>query len=108
MSSQRIRVEVVYAQTERQTLRQLELDDGATAADAVMASGLWADFPELDPTAEQFARYGCLIGRQARLSDGDRIEILRPLFADPKEARRMSAAQSGQRDRRSGRTGSSR
>ncbi len=102
MSRQGIRVDVIYAQSECRTLRRVELDEGATAAEAVAASGLWADFPELDSTAELFARFGRLIGRQARLSDGDRIEILRPLVIDPKEARRRSAARSGRPSPRNG------
>mgnify|MGYP001589834670 CR=1 FL=1 len=84
VSKPRIRVQVVYAQAERQTLRQIELDDGATAADAMAASGLLADFPELNRAAERFGRHGRLIGRQERLKDGDRIEVLRPLVVDPK------------------------
>ena len=55
------------------------------------------EFSELDPGAEQFGRYGRLIGRLEHLRDGDRVEILRPLVVDPKEARRLSAAKSGRR-----------
>ena len=102
MSSPRIRVEVVYAQAEQQALRRVELDAGATAADALAASGLCNDFPALAPSPEQFGRHGRLIGREALLSDGDRIEILRPLVADPREARRRNATRSARGGKSSG------
>lgn len=89
-----LHVEVVYARADRQVLRQIEVPQGATASEAVVASGIWMEFPELNPAAGQFARYGRLISRLEPVRDGDRIEILRPLLVDPKEARRMSAAKS--------------
>jgi putative ubiquitin-RnfH superfamily antitoxin RatB of RatAB toxin-antitoxin module len=93
----RLRVQVVFAWPDRQILRQVDLPEGATAIDAVEASKLWTEFPELNSASEQFGRFGRLIGRLEPLRDGDRVEILRPLLVDPKEARRLSAAKSGRR-----------
>jgi putative ubiquitin-RnfH superfamily antitoxin RatB of RatAB toxin-antitoxin module len=95
-----ISIEVLYALPDRQIVLQLELPAGSTAADAVTASGLQGEFPEIASTASAFARYGRLISRLEPLRDGDRIEILRPLQVDPKQARRLSAAKSARnRDR---------
>lgn len=92
----RLRVEVVYALAAAQARVTLELPDGASVGDAVAASGLAAQY---QPQSGLW-RFG-IGGRQVqairRLRDGDRVEILRPLAADPKEARRLRAR--GQRRR---------
>ena len=89
-TSSSIRVEVAYALPERQTLRELRLPEASTVADAIRASGLLEDFPDLD--AARVGIFGRAVRPDARLSDGDRVEIYRPLVADPKEARRKRAA----------------
>ncbi|MDB5988228.1 MAG: hypothetical protein JWR16_3281 [Nevskia sp.] len=81
-----IEVEVVYALPQRQQLRRLTLDDGATVADALAKAGL----EEL--TNGNVGIFGRVVDRQQRLKDGDRIEVYRPLLADPKLARRRRAA----------------
>ncbi len=88
---QTIHVEVVLAMPERQELIALEVLSGSTLADAIAQSGvieMFEDF-ELDP-----ARIG-IFGQKANpeqvLRDGDRVEIYRPLIADPKEVRRQRA-----------------
>ncbi len=86
-----IGIEVVYALPSRQVVRSLSLTQGATALSAVVESRLSEEFPEIVPEAAQLACFGKLIGRDAVLRDGDRVEILRPLLADPKEARRRKA-----------------
>ena len=87
-----VRVEVAYASPGRQELREVELPEGASAADAVRASGLAADFPGIDPAVNGVAIYGRRVKPDAVLREGDRVEILRPLRADPKDLRRARAA----------------
>jgi uncharacterized protein len=85
-------VEVVYAQSpERQVLRSLRLAEGASAAEALAASGLFEACPELRQSEPQIGIHGRLIERDTALRDGDRVEIYRPLEVDPKEARRSRA-----------------
>jgi putative ubiquitin-RnfH superfamily antitoxin RatB of RatAB toxin-antitoxin module len=81
-----LRVEVVLAWPRRFQARELRLAPGATVADAVAAAGL--DAPEV----VGFAIHGVRAEGATLLRDGDRVELLRPLQADPKEARRRRAA----------------
>ncbi len=88
---QSIRVEVVLAMPDRQELVVLEVTTGSTLADAITQSGLaemFEDF-ELDPT--RVGIFGQKASPDQVLRDGDRVEIYRPLIADPKEARRQRA-----------------
>jgi putative ubiquitin-RnfH superfamily antitoxin RatB of RatAB toxin-antitoxin module len=84
----RIRVEVLYALPHAQQLVALELSEGATVRAALQASGLLEGIPVLVRPRLQFGVYGKLVGPERVLRNGDRVEILRPLPADPKEARR--------------------
>ena len=81
-----LRVEVVLAWPRRFEARELRLPAGATVADAVAAAAL--DAPEV----VGFAIHGVRAEGPTLLRDGDRVELLRPLQADPKEARRRRAA----------------
>ncbi|MER3547020.1 MAG: RnfH family protein [Rhodanobacteraceae bacterium] len=87
-----IRVSVVFAATPEEVfLRDVELPDGSNVGDAIAVSGVRAAFPQLpidDAHVGIFSRKSTL---DARLRDGDRVEIYRPLKIDPKEARRMRA-----------------
>lgn len=87
----RIRVEVVYALPQAQQLVALELSEGATVRAALQASGLLEGIPVLEHPRLRFGIYGKLLGPERVLRDGDRVEILRPLPADPKESRRRRA-----------------
>lgn len=89
---ERVRVRVVYALPERQPMIDVELKSGASVADAVAASGLTAEFPEIASRPLQCAVYGRVVTPEDPVRDGDRVEILRPLIADPKENRRAAAA----------------
>jgi len=86
----KLRVDVVYALAGRQTVVELRLPEGATAGQAAEASGLAAAGLRLGIGGKTVAA-----GRV--LSDGDRVELLRPLAADPKEARRRRARNAGGR-----------
>jgi uncharacterized protein len=86
-----LRIEVVYALPAGEDAVSLRLAPGATAADAVRASGLAERHPEIDLERQKIGIHGRVVKREARLSDGDRVEIYRPLLAEPKEARRRRA-----------------
>ena len=86
-----MKVEVVYAKPEVQTLLSLEIAEGATAESAIRASGLMKKFPEIDLTVQAVGIFGKLCPLDHPLRPGDRVEIYRPLLADPKEARRGRA-----------------
>jgi putative ubiquitin-RnfH superfamily antitoxin RatB of RatAB toxin-antitoxin module len=86
----RIAVEVAYAEPSRQFLRRIELDAGATVADAIDASGV-AVACAIDPAAFASGIWSKPAARTAVLRDGDRVELYRPLKADPKESRRRRA-----------------
>jgi putative ubiquitin-RnfH superfamily antitoxin RatB of RatAB toxin-antitoxin module len=90
---ERILVEVVHARPERQVVVAVELPVGASAGEAVRASGIAAQFPGLDVESAPLGIYGRRIERDHRLAPGDRVEIYRPLAADPKEVRRRLAVE---------------
>lgn len=85
------RVEVVYATPARQALYSLQVPAGATVREAIEASGVLAAFPEIDLDRNRVGIHGRLAMLSAPLADGDRVEILRPLQADPQDARRRRA-----------------
>jgi putative ubiquitin-RnfH superfamily antitoxin RatB of RatAB toxin-antitoxin module len=87
----RLSVEVVYATPEEQVVVVLEVPRGTTAAEAVERSGLATRFPEIEKTAH-LGVYGRLVPAATQLRAGDRVEVYRPLVADPKQARRRRAA----------------
>ena len=87
-----VRVWVVYALPERQTLQELELPESATVAEAVARSGLLQQFPEILERPLSCAIYGRSVADSHVLRADDRVEILRPLQVDPKESRRRAAA----------------
>lgn len=85
-----MQIEVVYALPERHVLRRIPLPAGSTVEDAVRASGLLAEFPEIDPL--RMGIYGKAVSKDTILRDRDRVELYRPLRADPKETRRARAS----------------
>ena len=90
MSPSKIAVEIVYALADRQVLRRILLPDGSTVEDAIQLSGLRAAFPEMDTM--HVGIHGEPVPLTTVLRDRDRVEIYRPLRADPKEVRRTRAA----------------
>ena len=89
-----VTVSVLLAEAGRQRSVTLALPTGATAWDAVEASGLLQGRDDLDPAGLAVAIYGRQVPRERELEAGDRVEILRPLPEDPK-LRRRRAAQAG-------------
>jgi putative ubiquitin-RnfH superfamily antitoxin RatB of RatAB toxin-antitoxin module len=90
----RITVEVVYATPETQAVEVVTLAVGATVAQAIAASGLLARFPEIDLSQQAVGVFGTRVSANDCIGDGDRVEIYRPLSADPKETRRRRARRS--------------
>ncbi|CNK89522.1 Uncharacterised protein family (UPF0125) [Yersinia enterocolitica] len=88
-----IRVEVVYALPERQYLRSVSLDEGSTVEDSIRASGLLELRSDIDLTKNKVGVYSRSVKLGDKVNDGDRVEIYRPLIADPKELRRQRAEQ---------------
>lgn len=86
-----VAVEVVYACPGEQCVVALRVAQGTTAAQAVRFSGLLERYPETDFAAAQIGIHGRVVHGATVLSDGDRIEIYRPLIAEPKQARRRRA-----------------
>ena len=84
-------VEVAFALADKQVLRAVELPDGATVAEAIDASALARQFPDLDFEELQAGIWGKPVERARAVRDGDRIELYRPLEMDPREARRLRA-----------------
>lgn len=86
-----IHVSVICAAPDRVFLRELDLARGATVQDAIHASGFRQAWPEVAVSAERLGIFARKAGFTTPLSDGDRVEIYRPLKNDPKEARRKRA-----------------
>ena len=89
-----IRVEVVYALPERQYLRTVKLEEGSNVEQALLASGLLELRKDIDLKKNKFGIYSRPVKLADIVNDGDRIEIYRPLIADPKELRRIRAERS--------------
>ncbi|WP_189535208.1 RnfH family protein [Paludibacterium paludis] len=83
-----VRVEVALATPERQALIALEVPAGTTAAEAVALSGIAARFPSLDVAAMPLGIFGKTVPGSRVLIERDRVELYRPLIADPKTVRR--------------------
>jgi putative ubiquitin-RnfH superfamily antitoxin RatB of RatAB toxin-antitoxin module len=86
-----ISVEVVFAKAERQELVALQLAAGSTVADAIERSGLAGRFDDFEVDPSRVGIFSRKVTLDQVLRDGDRVEIYRPLIADPKEARRQRA-----------------
>ena len=88
----RLNIEVIYATPERQVVITVELAYGACAIDALRASSLPETYPEIDSASPVLGVFGRRVKPGARLQDGDRLEIYRPLLVDPKDARRAKVS----------------
>lgn len=88
-----ITVEVAYARPERQWLLPVVVAAGTTARDAIEQSGILAQCPEIDLGQNRIGIFGREVPLEQVLTAGERVEIYRPLLADPKDVRRRLAAQ---------------
>jgi uncharacterized protein len=89
--SDKVNIEVVYALPDEQILLRQSVPAGTTVAEAIQASGVLDKHPEIDLANNKLGIFGKLTKADAVVRDKDRIEIYRPLLADPKEVRRKRA-----------------
>lgn len=92
----KIDVEVTYARPDVQVVIPIRVAPGTVVSDAIEQSGILAQFPEIDLGQNKIGIFGKLTKLDTALQPGDRVEIYRPLIADPKESRRAKAAQEKQ------------
>ncbi len=88
-----ISVEVVYPLPQKQEIFTVRLAAGATVRQAIEASGVLQKYPEVDLGKNKLGVFAKLTKPDAPLRDKDRVEIYRPLIADPKEVRKQRAAE---------------
>lgn len=81
-------VGVCYAEADRQVWLRLETPEGSTVEQAIRHSGILKRFPEINLDMQKVGIYGKLVKLDAPVKEGDRIEIYRPIIADPKTVRR--------------------
>ncbi len=95
---QMISVEVVYALPHEQRVLSLMVDSQSTVEDIIRQSGVLALYPEIDLAENKVGVFSRNVKLDAQVRDHDRIEIYRPLLADPKEIRRKRAEQVKQKN----------
>lgn len=91
-SVQQLHIEVAYALPDKQVLLRVNAPLGATVEEIIRDSGLLDQFPDIDLTRNKVGIFSKLVKLDDRVRDKDRVEIYRPLLADPKEVRRQRAA----------------
>lgn len=84
-------VEVAYALPEEQVIIPLTIAEGSTIEDAIKASGLLSSYPDIDLSSSKVGIFGKLKKPDEVLREKDRVEIYRPLIADPKLVRKQRA-----------------
>lgn len=89
--SDQITVEVAYAKPEQQSLLTLSVAANDTVKQVIERSGILQQFPEIDLDIQKVGIWSRPVKLQDRVKEGDRIEIYRPLIADPKDLRRRRA-----------------
>ena len=93
MMPNEILIEVAYALAKKQLIIPIKVKEGTTAKEAIQVSGIIKKFPEIDLNINQIGIFGKLTQLDHVMRERDRIEIYRPLVADPKEIRRQRAAE---------------
>ncbi|MBK8535033.1 MAG: RnfH family protein [Candidatus Competibacteraceae bacterium] len=91
-----IRVEVAYARPDEQVIIPVEVATGATMEQAILQSRIQERFPDIDLNTAKVGVFGKLSKLSATVRAGDRVEIYRPLLADPKAVRKKRAAEGKQ------------
>ena len=86
-------VEVAYALSNKQGLISIEVDNGTTLKEAVLASGILESFEEIDLSKDRVGIFSKFATLETILREKDRVEIYRPLIADPKKVRKERAAE---------------
>lgn len=83
-----MKVGVAYATSARQLWLTVDVPDGATVQQAIERSGIIRQFPEIDLTKQKVGIFGKVSKLDAPVKEGDRVEIYRPITADPKKVKR--------------------
>ena len=91
MADEAIGIEVAYAATDRQILIPLRMPEGTTVAQAIAASGILQEFPEIDLKQQKTGIFSQICELDRPVKAGDRVEIYRPLAQNPMDARRNRA-----------------
>ncbi|RDV26183.1 RnfH family protein [Alteromonas aestuariivivens] len=94
-----VNVEVVYGLPDRQTLVELAIREGATVEEVIQASRLSELYPEIDLASNKVGIWSRVVKLTDTVREGDRVEIYRPLIADPKEVRKRRAEKAIQEGR---------
>lgn len=92
-SVESIYIEIAYAKPDNQVILECYVEPGTSPRDAVINSSIDEYFPEIDKENCDIGIFGKVIRKDHSLENGDRIEIYRPLIADPKEVRKQRAQQ---------------
>jgi len=100
-NSATLRVEVAYARPDEQVVIPVEAPEGATVEQVIVLSRIQERFPDINPQTAKVGVFGKLAKPSAVVRAGDRVEIYRPLLADPKAVRKQRAAE-GKRMRKGG------
>jgi putative ubiquitin-RnfH superfamily antitoxin RatB of RatAB toxin-antitoxin module len=93
-----IHIEVVLAMPDQQELLALDIASGSTVAEAIEQSALIDSFDGVELDLSMVGIFGHKVSAEQVLRDGDRVEIYRPLIADPKEVRRQRAIKQAEID----------
>lgn len=91
MAKNNISVEVVYGTAKEQWLKKISVEEGSTIESVITISGVLQAFPEIDLSKQLVGVFSERRQLEDKVKANDRIEIYRPLFIDPKEARRAKA-----------------
>ena len=92
-----INIEVAYALDSKQALLELQVAEGTTALQAAQQSGITDKFEGIDLENAKLGIFSKVVAPTQVLREGDRVEIYRPLIADPKEVRKARAARAKER-----------
>ncbi len=96
-----MQIEVAYALADKQKIYVLHVEEGTTARQAAELAPVAEDFPNSDVAKSKLGIFGKMVPDNQLLRQGDRVEIYRPLIADPKEIRKQRAA-AGKRMKKGG------
>jgi len=96
-ASESIKVEVAYALPDKQAIVAVDVTPGTTALEAARQSGITDKFDGIDLDNAKLGIFGALVAPGHIMAEGERVEIYRPLIADPKEVRKARAARAKER-----------
>lgn len=99
LMSESITIEVVYALPERQSLLTINVPEDCTVQQAILRSGILDMYPDIELASQKVGIWSRAVKMTDQVKAGDRIELYRPLIADPKELRRRRAEKAKQEGR---------